>query len=446
MATTRIWSISGRLDFVINYVQNPEKTDGSRYTDSELQALQDVIDYAENPSKTEKKLYVTGINVSPDIARDQMVMVKQQYGKMDKILAYHGYQSFLPGEVTADQAHEIGIELAKRLWGDKYQVLVTTHLDKDHLHNHFCLNSVSFTDGLKFRGGQKAYWIMRAASDKICAEYGLSVIKNPGKGKNYGEWKAEKEGRPTIRSLIREEIDEIIKSSYTTIEFWKQLDKRGYIVYRQGPQYKYTSFIPPYGTKRVRLDKLGPEYTEDAIRERIASVRNGIKKFFEPEHDHNAWLKKYEPVKLKGFKALYYHYMYFFGIIRKKETPQRISFYLREEIIKFERYQKQFHFLYDNNLETQGQIQRRIDTNESRINELVLERRRLYRKPDTEEQISKINKELKELRNDVGMCNNILKDSERVHERLEGIRALEEQVRMEQEEKHKKKKKDDISR
>ena len=137
MATTRIWSISGRLDFVINYVQNPEKTYGSRYTDSELQALQDVIDYAENPSKTEKRLYVTGINVSPDIARDQMVMVKQQYGKMDKILAYHGYQSFLPGEVTPNQAHEIGVELAKRLWGDKYQVLVTTHLDKEHLHNHF---------------------------------------------------------------------------------------------------------------------------------------------------------------------------------------------------------------------------------------------------------------------------------------------------------------------
>ena len=177
MATTRIWSISGRLDYVINYVQNPEKTDGSKYyTDTELQALQDVIDYTENPSKTEERLYVTGINVSPDIARDQMVMTKQQYGKMDKILAYHGYQSFLPGEVTPDQAHQIGIELARRLWGDRFQILVTTHLDKDHLHNHFCLNSVSFTDGYKFRGGSKAYWIMRAESDKICAEYGLSVI------------------------------------------------------------------------------------------------------------------------------------------------------------------------------------------------------------------------------------------------------------------------------
>ena len=170
MATTRIWSISGRLDYVINYVQNPEKTDGAKYTSSELQALQDVIDYAENPSKTEERLYVTGINVSPDIARDQMVMTKQQYGKMDKILAYHGYQSFLPGEITPDLAHEIGVELAKRLWGDRFQVLVTTHLDKNHLHNHFCLNSVSFTDGYKFRGGIKEYKQMREASDKLCRD------------------------------------------------------------------------------------------------------------------------------------------------------------------------------------------------------------------------------------------------------------------------------------
>lgn len=118
MATTRIWSISGWLDYVINYMQNPEKTDGAKYTSSELQALQDVIDYTENPSKTEERLYVTEINVSPDIARDQMVMTKLQYGKMDKILAYHGYQSFLPGEVTPDLAHELCVELTNL---DRYQ-------------------------------------------------------------------------------------------------------------------------------------------------------------------------------------------------------------------------------------------------------------------------------------------------------------------------------------
>lgn len=446
MATTRIWSISGRLDFVINYVKNPEKTDGSRYTDRELQALQDVIDYAENPSKTEQRLYVTGINVSPDIARDQMVMVKQQFGKMDKILAYHGYQSFLPGEVTPDQAHKIGIELAKRLWGDKYQVLVTTHLDKNHLHNHFCLNSVSFTDGYKFRGGSKAYWLMRAESDRICAEHGLSVIKNPGKGKNYAEWKAEQEGKPTIRSLIREELDEIIKGSYSMKSFWEELDRRGYIVYRQGPKYTYTTFIPPYGKKGVRLDKLGAEYTEEAIKQRIIYARNHIKPFSEPEVDRNAWLKKYEPIKLKGFKALYYHYMYYFGILQKRETPQRLSFYMREEIIKFERYQEQFKFLYNNDLETSGQVQSRKDKNESRIKDLVHERSLLYYKPDTKEEIEKINKELKELRKDVRMCVNILADSERISKNLEQLKILEEQAKMGIKIKPKIKKNDEITR
>ena len=79
--------------------------------------------------------YVSGINLSPNIARDQMVMTKLQFGKTDKILAYHGYQSFLPGEVTPDIAHEIGVKLAERLWGDRFQVLVTTHLDHEHIHN-----------------------------------------------------------------------------------------------------------------------------------------------------------------------------------------------------------------------------------------------------------------------------------------------------------------------
>ena len=181
MAATRIWSIKGRLDSVINYVTNPEKTDGSRYIDTELQALTDVIDYAEDGEKTHNKVYVSGINLSPDIACDQMVMTKLQFGKTDKILAYHGYQSFLPGEVTPNIAHEIGIKLAERLWGDRFQVIVTTHLDHEHIHNHFCLNSVSLVDGKKFRGGGKAYWIMRAESYKIC---GIRLVRN----REFRQW------------------------------------------------------------------------------------------------------------------------------------------------------------------------------------------------------------------------------------------------------------------
>lgn len=426
MAATRIWSIKGRLDSVINYVTNPEKTNGGKYTDTELQALADVIDYAEDGAKTHNKVYVSGINLSPNIARDQMVMTKLQFGKTDKILAYHGYQSFLPGEVTPDQAHEIGVELANRLWGDRFQILVTTHLDKEHLHNHFCLNSVSFVDGKKFRGGSKAYWQMRAESDKICAEYGLSVIKNPGKGKNYAEWKAEHEGRPTVRGQIKDELDEIIKVSYTYEQFWKILKQRGYAVKRD---VKYVALKPSYSQRYIRLKSLGKNYSEEAIKQRIIAARNGIRDLDKPKSDYNAWLNKYEQTKLHGFKALYFHYLYLFGKIRKKETPQRISFYMREELIKFDRYQKQFHFLVENNIETTGQLNAMKQNTEDKIAELTLKRTRLYSKPDAKDDIADINIKLKELRSKLRMCNNILEDAERIHIRYNRVLELEEAER-----------------
>lgn len=426
MAATRIWSIKGRLDSVINYVTNPEKTDGSRYTDTELQALTDVIDYAEDGAKTHNKVYVSGINLSPNIARDQMVMTKLQFGKTDKILAYHGYQSFLPGEVTPDMAHEIGIKLAERLWGDRFQVLVTTHLDHEHIHNHFCLNSVSFVDGKKFRGGSKAYWVMRAESDKICAECGLSVIENPGKGKSYAEWKAEQEGRPTIRGQIKDELDEIIKVSYTYKDFCRILKQRGYEVKRD---VKYVALKPAYSQRYIRLKSLGENYSEESIQRRIAMARNGIRALDKPAPDYNEWMKKYEPTKLHGFKALYFHYLYLFGKIRKKETPQRVSFYMREEFIKFDRYQKQFHFLIDKDIETAEQLQTFKENAENKISELTLKRSRLYSKPDTKLEIKEINNELCELRKDVRICNNIFEDAEHIREHTNYVSRLEQEAK-----------------
>ena len=426
MAATRIWSIKGRLDSVINYVTNPEKTDGSRYTDTELQALKDVIDYAEDGTKTHNKVYVSGINLSPNIARDQMVMTKLQFGKTDKILAYHGYQSFLPGEVTPDIAHEIGVKLAERLWGDRFQVLVTTHLDHEHIHNHFCLNSVSFVDGKKFRGGSKAYWVMRAESDKICAEYGLSVIENPGKSKNYAEWKAEQEGRSTIRGQIKDELDEIIKASYTYKDFWRILKQRGYEVKRD---VKYVALKPAYSQRYIRLKSLGEDYSEESIQRRIDMARNGIRTLDKPTPDYNTWLNKYEPTKLHGFKALYFHYLYLFGKIRKKETPQRISFYMREELIKFDRYQKQFHFLIDNDVETVEQLQTFKENAENKISELTLKRSKLYSKPETKLEIEEINNELRELRRDVRTCNNIFEDAERIREHTNYVSRLEQEAK-----------------
>lgn len=437
MATTKIWCIKNRLDGLIKYAANPDKTDGNKYTETEIQALHDVMDYASDDYKTEKRLYVSGVNVTPDKARDKMQQTKVQYNETDGIIAFHAIQSFKPGEVTPSVAHEIGRQFAKGMWGDRFEVVIATHLNKSHIHNHFVLNSVSFADGNRYYDTPANYRKMRRISDRLCEEYGLSVIRNPkNKGKHYAEWNAERNGLPTIRGQVREELDEIIKASYTMNEFWRILKERGYVVYRQSEKYKYISFVPPYGTKRIRLDKLGSHYTEDAIRERIISARNGIREFSEVK-DYNAWLKKYEPQKLKGFKALYYHYLYLFGRIRKKETPQRVSFYMREELIKLERYQKQFHFLYDNDLETKEQVQAYKSSTENKIMELTHSRSLLYGKPDTKEQIAEINKELRELRKDVRLCNNILDDCERIQERFDKATELEEQAKSENRRKNK---------
>ena len=211
MATTSIWRVKGWLGKVVVYVENPDKTTNPKFfTDKDMaeqdgQELSDVIRYAVNSRKTQKAdnedcavvhRFVSGINCSPSTARDEMLAVKKRFGKESGTVAYHGYQSFAPGEATPEMAHEIGMKLAARLWGDRYQVIVATHLDKEnHLHNHFVLNTVSFVDGIKYHRTKKDYHDMQTVSDELCREYRLSVIENPqyGKAKQYGEWRAEQE-------------------------------------------------------------------------------------------------------------------------------------------------------------------------------------------------------------------------------------------------------------
>lgn len=212
MATTSIWRVNGWLGKVLIYIENPDKTENPDFFEKqdmdgkEAQGLSDVIEYAVQQQKTGKTVesegetvmrqFVSGVNCSPSTARDEMIAVKKRFGKEDGTVAYHGYQSFAPGEATPELAHEIGLALAKKLWGEKYQVLVATHLDREnHLHNHFVVNTVSFVDGIKYHRTEQDYFDMQRESDRLCREYGLSVIENPqrGKSKHYGEWRAEQE-------------------------------------------------------------------------------------------------------------------------------------------------------------------------------------------------------------------------------------------------------------
>ena len=264
MATTAIWKVKGNLGQVVNYAANPDKT---TLTTEDLQGLRDVMDYATQDYKTEEQRYVSGVNCSPEIAREQMMMVKRQFGKEGGIIAFHGYQSFAPGEVTPEQAHEIGVELAQRLWGDRFQIVVATHLDREHIHNHFVLNSVSFVDGKKYNDCKAAYVLMRQTSDQLCREHNLSVIENPEQGRtmSYDTWEAEQKGKPTWYGQIRRDVDSCIARSFLFEHFLTNLKKQGYEV-KAG---KYIAVRPPGKQRFVRLKALGDGYTEEAIRERI---------------------------------------------------------------------------------------------------------------------------------------------------------------------------------
>lgn len=256
-------------------------------TERDGRELSDVIRYAVNSEKTQQAenedctvvhRFVSGINCSPATARDEMLAVKKRFGKENGTVAYHGYQSFAPGEVTPETAHEIGMKLAARLWGDRYQVIVATHLDKEnHLHNHFVLNTVSFVDGIKYHRTKKDYHDMQTVSDELCREYRLSVIENPqyGKSKQYGEWRAEQEQRPTWRGLIRADIDEAIRQSMTERQFFDTLRKKGYEV-KIG---KDISVRPPGKERFVRLIRnFGEDYSIENIRRRILSQTKAERK------------------------------------------------------------------------------------------------------------------------------------------------------------------------
>lgn len=197
MATTSIWRVNGWLGKVLIYIENPDKTENPDFFEKqdmdgkEAQGLADVIEYAVQQQKTGKAVesegetvmrqFVSGVNCSPSTARDEMIAVKKRFGKEDGTVAYHGYQSFAPGEATPELAHEIGLALAKKLWGEKYQVLVATHLDREnHLHNHFVVNTVSFVDGIKYTAPvlliRRAIWLMLTpifCSSAVCSRMSL---------------------------------------------------------------------------------------------------------------------------------------------------------------------------------------------------------------------------------------------------------------------------------
>ena len=174
MATTGIWKVEKRLDHVLDYVMNPEKTttDNSCY-----QELHQLDTYNDLDYNSEFGCYISGLNCLPEQAYKDMMDTKNIWNKNNGVLAYHAFQSFKEGEVTADKAHKVGLKLAQEMWGDRFEVIVTTHVNTNHIHNHFVINSVSFKDGNKYHDCRESMALLRHTSDSLCQEFGLSVVK-----------------------------------------------------------------------------------------------------------------------------------------------------------------------------------------------------------------------------------------------------------------------------
>lgn len=419
MATTSIWKVRGSLGRVVDYAANPENT---TFSPEDLQGLRDVMNYTTQDYKTEEQRYVSGINCVPAITRDEMQAVKRQFGKEGGIVAFHGYQSFAPGEVTPEQAHAIGIELAKRLWGNRFQVVVATHLDKEHIYNHFVLNSVSFRYGKKFNDCKATYALMRRTSDELCREHGLSVIEHPEQGRtmSYDAWEAEQAGKPTWYGQICRDVDAAISRSFLFEHFIDNLKRQGYQV-KQG---KYIAVRSPGKERFVRLKTLGDNYTEEAIRQRIWAHEQTPLYHRPLSPPKRRYAMRGKSKKLTGFRTLYYHYLYLLGKLGKPNSSPRKSRYLMDEIIKLDRYMKQFQFLYQYRIDTEPQLHTLEEAIQADLDALTEQRAELHRQkkkdPDNEtlsSEIESINLSIRSRRRELRICARIEADILRIQQK-----------------------------
>ena len=457
MAVTSIWRVNGWLGKLVIYVENPEKTDNPSFVQQnaagqEPGGLEDVIQYAMNSSKTQKadeeqaevlRNFVSGINCHPATAREEMLAVKKRFGKETGTVVYHGYQSFAPGEATPEMAHEIGIKLATKLWGDKYQVLVATHLDREsHLHNHFVVNTVSFQDGIKYHRTAKDYHDMQVISDELCREYQLSVIEDPqyGRSKHYGEWRAEQDQRPTWRGMVRADVDDAIRQSMTERQFYDVLRKKGYEI-KIGKDIS----LRPRGKERfVRLVRnFGEDYSIAGIRARILQQRKPERPLPEtpPKKQYRRCKGSFRKArKITGFRALYFHYCYLLGVFPKNKSQykRRLHFLLREDLIKLDAITKEVRLLAEHRIDTAEQLSSYKSELESQIDALTADRKQLYRKQRTvavktdealqnqiKTQIAAMSSQLTQLRREVRLCDDIAQRSGVMQEKLKTVREDE---------------------
>lgn len=447
MATVGLWPVKSRLKDVIDYADNPDKTTNPDYLDSDLQAA---LQYAENDSKTDRKMFVSAINCPKQRAYQSMMTTKQRFGKHKGNVAYHGFQSFVTGEVTPEEAHKIGMETAKRMWGEKFEVVVTTHLNTDNLHNHFVVNSVSFKDGSKFANHHYEHLQLREISDTVCREYGKSVLEHTSFwGSNKKAYWLHKRGGKTHRDYLREDIEYCLSYSSTPAEFEKQLSGLGYTI----DPVRF-SVKAKHWQSSIRLAGIG--FTKEIIDEKLRTnqenelfhslewnyhlpykpkkfpLENLLKQLeFEIEHSY-----KPETVMVD---VLFYIMITVFQLAYELTDTILLSPDLRAAEKDLKAYISDYHFLQKNNIRTIPQLQNCIVETQTEISKLEAQRNKIsnqIRRPKSNEEQNEnkerrkaVTEKLDPLRKNLRRAMDILERSPHLYELLKNEHELEKKAR-----------------
>lgn len=324
MAVTKIYAKRARLDKLIRYVINPDKTD--------------------------EMTLVSGIGCEVKSAYSEMMQTKELFHQTDGVQAYHIIQSFSPEEIDGETAHELGQQFAEEYLKD-YQVVIATHVDKHHVHNHLVLNSVSDKTGKKYHSSPESYYKqIRTISDRLCREYGLSVIMNPARNSlSYMEWKLQQNGILTLRELFDQDVKECLSQAMDVGQFYALMEDRGYAVRHHG---SYPSFVPDGYTHPFRMKSKGKSVTEDDL---ARMIEEGLS-----NPDFEVLVPKVEKAfvpygKQHGPHRIYLSWLYALKLIGQGKRTQylRINY---KELRRFEQIKACEAFLRENGLETTEQV------------------------------------------------------------------------------------------
>ena len=323
MAVTKILARNAHLDQAIQYVLNGEKTEGRVLTAHQ--------------------------NCDPGHEYQQMMDTKRELGKTGGRQCYHIIQSFKPGEITP----ELALELAKGFAAEYlpgYEVVIGTHTDRGHVHSHILFNSVNAQTGEKYHVSTREYYRqIRAISDRLCREHGLSVILSgeTSKSMSYVEWLRQSKGQPTFRSMLEADLRESIEDANDLGHFFLLMEHKGYEI-KHGTRLGFRL----QGQERFMISgRKNPMFTEEGIRAAIQGNLSAIEAGVRPAVLPRPSYRPYVPhPKYKGFLALYVHYLYLLGKIGRRQYPPRMAPHLRQEVMKAERYRTQFAFLRENNI------------------------------------------------------------------------------------------------